>query len=74
MHTDDSWVKALRQQAAIVQSARLDLEDARRTGWKVLRAELALESVEEAYHRLLTDSPRTAVLRHLRERVGAVRA
>lgn len=74
MTSSDPWVSALRQQAAIVQSARLDLEDSRRAGWKVLRAEMALESVEAAYHRLLTDAPRASVVRHLRERIGAVRA
>lgn len=72
MRTDDPWLVALRQQAAIVKSARDDLDDARRTGWKVLRAEKALASVEEAYHRLLTDAPRPSVLRHLRERIQSV--
>lgn len=74
MLSNDPWLGALRQQAAIVQSARLDLDDSRRAGWKVLRAELALESVEAAYQRLLTDAPRSSVVRHLRERIGAVRA
>ena len=72
MTADDPWLQALRQQAAIVQSAREDLDDAKRAGWKVLRAEIALESVEAAYHRLLTDAPRASVVRHLRERVGSV--
>lgn len=74
MLIDDPWLGPLRQQAAIVQSARLDLEDSKRANWRVLRAEIALESVEAAYHRLLTDAPRSSVVRHLRERVGAVRA
>lgn len=73
MTAADPWLKALRQQAAIVDSARLDLEDSKRVGWRVLRTELALKSVEAAYHRLLTDSPRDSVVRHLRERADAVR-
>lgn len=72
MSAIDPWVEALRQQAAIVQSAREDLDDSRRANWRVLRAELALESVEAAYHRLLTDSPRSSVVRHLRERAESV--
>lgn len=72
MPANDPWLAALRQQAAIVQSARLDLEDSRRTNWKVRRAEIALESVEAAYHRLLTDAPRASVVRHLRERIKSV--
>jgi len=74
MGTNDPWLDALRQQAAIVQSARLDLEDSKRANWRVKRAELALESVEAAYHRLLTDAPRSSVVRHLRERVASVQA
>lgn len=72
MSADDPWYQALRQQAAIVESARLDLDDSRRANWKVLRAELALESVEAAYHTLLTDAPRSSVVRHLRERANSV--
>lgn len=72
MSANDPWLGSLRQQAAIVQSARRDLEDSRRANWRVLRAELALESVEAAYHRLLTDAPRSSVVRHLRERAESV--
>lgn len=72
MPTSDPWFTALRQQASIVKSARLDLEDSRRANWNVLRAEIALKSVEAAYHRLLTDAPRASVVRHLRERVNSV--
>ena len=72
MPSNDPWTQALRQQAAIVQSARLDLDDSRRVNWRVRRAELALQSAEAAYHRLLTDAPRSSVVRHLRERAESV--
>lgn len=72
MRAIDPWVSALRKQASIVEVAKLDLEDSRRANWGVLRAEIALESVADAYHRLLTDAPRAAVVRHLRERVESV--
>lgn len=74
MSSNDPWLTALRQQAAIVESARLDLRDSRNANWKVLRAGIALESTEAAYHRLLTDAPRASVVRHLRERVMSVYA
>lgn len=72
MSTVDPWLAALRQQAAIVEKERMRLEDRRREGWRVPQAEIALESVESAYHRLLTDAPRASVVRHLRERVSSV--
>lgn len=72
MPSDDPWQGPLRQQAAIVQSALMDLDDSRRANWKVVRAEIALKSAEAAYHRLLTDAPRASVVRHLRERAESV--
>lgn len=72
MATNDPWVSALRQQAAIVEKERSRLAERRRENWKVLQAEVALKSVEAAYHRLLTDAPRASVVRHLRERAESV--
>lgn len=68
----DPWLSALECQDAIVRSAQMDLEDARRANWRVLRAELAVDSVTAAYYRLISDAPRDAVVRHLRRRVESV--
>lgn len=74
MAGNDPWVNALRLQASIVEKERSRLAERRRENWKVLQAELTLRSVESAYHRLLTDAPRSAVVRHLRERAEGVQA
>lgn len=61
----DYYKDRLDRQRADIQSALLDLHDSRRAGWKVLRAELELDSRVRAYVRDMQDAPPSAIASHV---------
>ena len=65
MHPHDYYLGRLDRQRADIQSALADLMDSRRAGWRVLQAELALDSVVRSYVREMQDAPGSAIAQHV---------
>lgn len=64
MLPDDYYRGRLDRQRVDIQSALSDLHDSRRTGWKVLKAELELASRVRSYVRDMQDAPPSAIASH----------
>lgn len=61
----DYYIERLERQRADIQQALADLMDSRRAGWKVLQAELALDSLVRSYVRDMQDAPPSSVAEHV---------
>lgn len=60
----DYYTERLGRQRADIQRSILDLLDSKRAGWKVLQAELSLDSIVRSYVREMQDAPASAVAQH----------
>lgn len=65
MSLEQVWSDRLDRQWAEVMRAADDVREARREGWKVLQAQVRLQSVQRAYAFDLEDAPWYVVSEHL---------
>lgn len=65
MGVEKVWADRLDRQWADVQRAAESVEEARREDWKVLPAQVRLQSVQRAYAQVLEDAPWYVVSEHL---------
>lgn len=61
----DYYIERLGRQRVDIHRSIADLLDSKRSGWKVLQAELALQSVVQSYVREMQDAPGSAVAQHV---------
>lgn len=61
----DYYIARLERQRADIETSLADLLDAKKSGWKVLQAELKLDSLVRAYVRDMQDAPASAVAEHV---------